>query len=297
MSENNSHKAGFVTILGKPNAGKSTLMNALIGERLSITTAKAQTTRHRIMGMISGEDFQLVYSDTPGILEPKYPLQERMMAAVHRSLEDADLVLVVMASDDAFSASDPAWDILRKIKIPWMVVLNKIDLLSKAEVEEQLQQLTGALDNQSVFPVSALQGTNVDTLFNEILTRIPVHPAYFPKDELSDRSERFFASEIIREKIFEQYKQEIPYSTEVIVESFKEEDKLIRIRAELYVERQSQKGILIGKGGAGLKKLGIESRKELESFFSKQVYLETHVKVAKDWRKQDMQLRRFGYDH
>ncbi len=301
MSEN-LHKAGFVNILGRPNVGKSTLMNALVGEKLSIITSKAQTTRHRIMGIINSPDFQVVYSDTPGIIKPKYELQNSMMRFVNNSIEDADVILFLL--DINQQVPDPEKnDLYRKTiltleqaRVPIILVLNKIDLLNKSEIAEKLPLFEGLLKNVEIIPVSALNHKNIDTLFEKILEKIPEHPPYFPKDEITDKPERFFAEEIIREKIFLNYEQEIPYSTEVAVISFKEDEKIIRISAEIFVERKSQKGIIIGKGGQSLKKVGVEARADLEAFFDKQVFLETFVKVEPDWRKKESKLSKFGYN-
>lgn len=288
-----SHKAGFVSIIGRPNVGKSTLMNKLVGENLSIITSKAQTTRHRIMGIISGDDFQIVYSDTPGLLEPKYELHKKMMSFVQVSLEDADLILLVVElgekHDEALFAR------LNHIKTPIFLVINKIDLAKGSQLEDKIAYWKTQLKTKDILPVSALHGEGIDMLLKTILENLPVHPPYYPKDDLTDKNERFFAAEIIREKIFLNYSQEIPYSTEVSIEEFKDEEKIIRIRAIIYVERDSQKGIIIGKAGASLKKVGSEARKDLEEFFSKKVFLETHVKVAENWRKQKQRLKQFGY--
>ena len=292
------HKAGFVSIVGKPNAGKSTLMNALVGERLSIITRKAQTTRHRIMGIISGEDFQIVYSDTPGIIKPEYQLQESMMRFVQSSLIDADLILWIVELGEKF---DLEMDFLRKIsqaKTPVLLILNKIDLAQGTQLQDKLQYWKDQVQDTSVsdiIPISALRGVNIDQVMEAILKRLPEHPAYFPKDALTDKPERFFAAEIIREKIFENYKKEVPYSCEVVITEFKEEEDIIRMRAEIYVERKSQKGILIGKQGTALKKVGTDARLDMEQFFQKKVFLEQFVKVEPDWRKKGKQLRRFGY--
>ncbi len=289
-----AYKAGFVSIVGKPNVGKSTLMNALIGEQLSITTPKAQTTRHRIMGILNGEDFQIVYSDTPGILEPKYALHEAMMSYVKVSLEDADLILLVVSLEDKYEPL--LFDRFKKIETPIILIINKIDLAKGSQVVDKSAHWKEKLPElQSIIPVSATAGTNVSQLLESIIQTIPEHPAYFPKDELSDKSERFFAGEIIREKIFMNYEQEVPYSTEVSITEFKEDEAIIRMRAEIFVERDSQKGIIIGKGGSALKQLGTASRKDMEFFFNKKVFLETHVKVAKNWRKEKNKLKRFGY--
>lgn len=289
-------KSGFVSIIGKPNAGKSTLMNALMGEQLSIVTPKAQTTRHRIMGMINTPDMQIVYSDTPGMLEPKYALHEAMMSFVKVSLEDADLVLLVIAWDETLE--DYFLERINKIKAPVVLILNKIDLRKKedASVEERLTFWKSKLPviKHSV-AVSAFNKKNIEQVLPIVQQSLPVHPPYFSQDEFTDRSERFFAAEIIREKIFYNYEQEIPYSAEVVIESFKEAEDIIRIRAEIYVERDSQKGILIGKGGSSLKKVGIQARKDMETFFRKKIHLETHVKVADNWRKERFKLKQFGY--
>jgi GTP-binding protein Era len=291
--ESNEHKAGYVSIIGKPNVGKSTLMNQLVGERLSIITSKAQTTRHRIMGILSGEDFQIVYSDTPGILKPEYELHQSMMKFVSSSMEDADLILFVT---DLYDEHDEQLiERLKRAKQPIILVLNKIDLAKEGQLEEKLAYWKEAFEPQQIIAISALKGKNIDKLFSSILENIPEHPAYFPKDELTDKPEKFFVEEIIREKIFTNYKKEVPYSSQVVVEAFKEDDTIIRIRAEIFVERRSQKGIIIGKGGQALKKVGIEARKDLEQFFNKQVHLETFVKVADDWRKKDRQIKQFGY--
>ncbi|NJN42308.1 MAG: GTPase Era [Flammeovirgaceae bacterium] len=287
------HKAGFVSIIGRPNVGKSTLMNKLVGENLSIITAKAQTTRHRIMGILNGEDFQIIYSDTPGLLTPKYELHKAMMSFVKVSLEDADLVLLVVEVGEKLNPLIE--EVIRKIDAPTLVIINKIDKSKKEEIDECISYWTSELKSERVIAVSALKGTKINEVFSLIKTYLPVHPEYFPKDEMTTRSERFFASEIIREKIFMNYEQEIPYSTEVGIESFKEEDQIIRIRAILFVERDSQKGILIGKGGSSLKKTGTEARKDLEAFFGKKIFLETFVKVADNWRKQRNKLAQFGY--
>lgn len=288
-------KAGFVSIIGKPNAGKSTLMNLLVGEQLSIVTPKAQTTRHRIMGMINTPEMQIVYSDTPGMLEPKYALHEAMMNFVKVSLEDADLVLLVIAWDDTIE--DYMIDRINKVKCPVVLILNKIDLAKKDEsVDEKINFWKSKFTNvQQAIAVSAAKKKNVDKILPVVQGVLPVHPPYFPQDDLTDRSERFFAAEIIREKIFYNYEQEIPYSAEVVIESFKEAEDIIRVRAQIFVERDSQKGILIGKAGSSLKKVGIEARKDMESFFRKKIHLETHVKVADNWRKERFKLKQFGY--
>ena len=290
---NSSHKAGFVSIVGKPNVGKSTLMNKLVGENLSIITAKAQTTRHRIMGILNGEDFQIVYSDTPGILEPKYALHEAMMNYVKVSLEDADVVLLVVEWAEKFDVS--VYERFKTLAAPILLLINKADLAPKADRAAIVSYWKSHLPVKNVIPVSAFNGENVDKLFPALLDLIPEHPPYFPKDELTNRSERFFASEIIREKILRNYNQEVPYSTEVGIEDFKVEENIIRVRATIFVERDSQKGIIIGKAGGSLKKVGTEARLDMEKFFGKKVFLETRVKVSADWRRQKDKLRSFGY--
>jgi GTP-binding protein Era len=287
-------KSGFVSIVGKPNVGKSSLMNRLMSENLSIITPKAQTTRHRIMGMLNGENYQVVYSDTPGILEPKYALHDAMMTYVKVSLEDADLILLVVALEDKHEPE--LFDKFRHVKTPILLVLNKTDLGKGSQVFDKVQYWKELLPAVSDFvTVSAKTGENVDTLLPKILEMMPVHPPYFPQDEYTDRSERFFASEIIREKIFLNYEQEIPYSAEVGITSFKEEPDIIRIGATIYVERDSQKGIIIGKAASSIKKVGMQARVDMEAFFQKKVFLETHVKVADNWRKQSLKLKHFGY--
>jgi GTP-binding protein Era len=288
-----SHKSGFVSIVGRPNVGKSSLMNKLVGENLSIITAKAQTTRHRIMGILNGEDFQIVYSDTPGILEPKYELQEAMMGYVKVSLDDADLILLIVELGEKYD--EHLFSIIQKIQTPILLVINKIDTAKGSQVEDKIAYWKNLIQAKEILTTSAKEGTNVGLLLDTIKKYLPEHPGYYPKDDLTDRSERFFAAEIIREKILLNYEQEIPYSSEVGIETFKEEDAIIRIRANIYVERDSQKGILIGKGGSSLKKVGTEARADLEKFFGKKVFLETHVKVADNWRKQKLKLKQFGY--
>jgi len=295
LSENQNHKSGFVNIIGKPNVGKSTLMNKLVGENVSIITSKAQTTRHRILGMLNGEDFQIVYSDTPGILKPQYQLHKSMMQFVRLSVEDADVLLLMVEVFEKIDKDllDP---ILRKTEGKIILLLNKIDLVKDPkEIEEKISMWKSYKEFDAIIPVSALKGTNLDKVFNEIINHLPIHPPYYPKDQFTDKPERFFASEILREKIFQTYKQEVPYSTEVVISEFKEDEKIIRMRAEIYVERNSQKGILIGKKGAALKKIGTEARKDMETFFGKQVFLEQYVKVEKDWRHKKNKLSQFGY--
>ena len=292
--EQSSFRSGFVSIIGKPNVGKSSLMNKLMGENISIITPKAQTTRHRIMGMLNGDDYQIVYSDTPGILEPKYSLHDAMMSYVKVSLQDADLILLVVELEDKFEKD--LFERFGRFTTPILLVINKIDLAKGSKTEDKAKHWKEHLPNiKEVLPVSAKTGQHIKELLPRILNYIPVHPPYFPTDEYTDRTERFFASEIIREKIFLNYEQEIPYSTEVSIESFKESDDIIRVSAMIYVERDSQKGIIIGKGASSIKKVGVEARKDMESFFGKKIHLETHVKVADNWRKQQQRLKQFGY--
>jgi len=289
-----SFKAGFVSIVGKPNVGKSTLANKLIGENLSIISAKAQTTRHRIMGILNSPEYQIVYSDTPGILEPKYSLHEAMMSFVKVSLEDADLILLVVALEDKFEPE--LFERFLSIQTPILLVINKIDLAKGSQVLDKATYWKEKLPNLAgIVSLSAKTGENTEQLLPKVLEFMPQHPAYFPEDEFTDRTERFFASEIIREKIFLNYEQEIPYSCEVGITSFKEEPAIIRISATIFVERDSQKGIVIGRAGSSLKKVGTDARKDMEAFFNKKVFLETHVKVAGDWRKEKSKLRYFGY--
>jgi GTPase len=287
------HKAGFVSIVGKPNAGKSTLMNRLVGESVSIVTAKAQTTRHRIMGMLNAEDFQIVYSDTPGILEPKYELQRAMMNFVKVSLEDADVILMVVDLNEKYD--EQLFLRFKTIATPILLLINKIDLGRGSSVADKVQYWQEMLSPREIIPISALTGENLDQILPAIKNILPEHPGYYPKDEFTDKSERFFASEIIREKILLNYEQEIPYSTQVSIDTFKDEEAILRISAVIYVERESQKGILIGKAGSSLKKVGTEARQDMEKFFGKKVFLETRVKVADDWRKQAGKLKHFGY--
>ncbi len=292
--EQKPFKSGFVSIVGKPNVGKSSLMNKLMGENLSIITAKAQTTRHRIMGILNGDDYQIVYSDTPGILEPRYSLHDAMMSYVKVSLDDADVILLVVELQDKFE--EDLFKRFLKMSTPIVLLLNKVDLAKGSQVEDKIKYWQENLPNaKEIIPVSALSGLNVDRILDVVKSFLPPHPPFFPQDEFTDRPERFFASEIIREKIFLNYEEEIPYSAEVAINSFKDEPDILRISAQIYVERDSQKGIIIGKGGSSLKKVGTEARRDLEAFFGKKVFLETHVKVAGNWRKEKNRLRQFGY--
>ncbi|MCF8303163.1 MAG: GTPase Era [Bacteroidales bacterium] len=290
-----SHKAGFVNIIGNPNVGKSTLMNVLVGEKLSIVTSKAQTTRHRILGIVNGDDYQIVYSDTPGILDPNYKLQKSMMQFVETAIEDADIFLMVVETGESSLNSD----ILKRINasgIPIVVALNKVDLHEQHAVEQHIDHWKTILENAEVIPISALHGFNVEAVVNALIENLPESPPYYPKDELTDRPMRFFVAEIIRKKALEQYKKEVPYSVEVIVDQYKEQADIIHINAYIYVARESQKIIIIGKGGRAIKQLGTDARKEIEEFVEKRVYLDLSVKVAKNWRDDENKLRRFGYD-
>jgi GTP-binding protein Era len=292
--ENSGHKAGFVSIVGQPNVGKSTLMNRLVGENLSIMTAKAQTTRHRIMGILNADEFQIVYSDTPGLLEPKYELHKAMMSYVKVSLEDADVVLLVVDWNETFD--EKLFAPIIRTQTPIILVINKADLSKNAaDTAAKVDYWKKLFPAAECLTVSAKNGKGVDALLPLIRKILPEHPGYFPKDEFTTRSERFFASEMIREKIFLNYEQEIPYSTEVGIESFKDEEKIIRIRAIIFVERDSQKGIIIGNKGESLKKVGTQARLDMEKFFNKKIFLETYVKVADNWRKEKNRLKQFGY--
>lgn len=290
------HKSGFVNIIGNPNVGKSTLMNALVGERLSIITSKAQTTRHRIMGIVSGEEFQIVYSDTPGILKPAYKLQESMMKFVTGAVTDADVILYVT---DTVEQSDRSAEIVGQIRqsgIPTIVVINKIDLSDPARLDALVEKWQAELPAARIVPVSARERFNLEGLFQTILELLPEGPAYYPKDTLTDKTLRFFASEIIREKILRFYDKEIPYCCEIEIESYREEPTIDRIAATIYVARESQKGILIGHKGEKLKRVGQAAREDMEQFLGKKVFLQLFVKVSEDWRNNERQLRRFGYE-
>ena len=290
------HKSGFVNIIGNPNVGKSTLMNALVGERLSIITSKAQTTRHRIMGIVSGEEFQIVYSDTPGILKPAYKLQESMMKFVTGAVTDADVILYVT---DTVEQSDRSSGIIGQIRqsgIPTIVVINKIDLSDPARLDALVDKWQAELPAARIVPVSARERFNLEGLFQTILELLPEGPAYYPKDTLTDKTLRFFASEIIREKILRFYDKEIPYCCEIEIESYREEPTIDRIAATIYVARESQKGILIGHKGEKLKRVGQAAREDMEQFLGKKVFLQLFVKVSEDWRNNERQLRRFGYE-
>ncbi|NVJ84970.1 MAG: GTPase Era [Algoriphagus sp.] len=291
-----SHQAGFVNIIGKPNVGKSTLMNILVGEPISIISPKSQTTRHRILGLTNADNYQIVFSDTPGMLKPQYELHKSMMSFVNLSLEDADIILFVTDLFETDAEIEQIIDRINQSGVPILLVINKIDLAKEGQLEEVTNYWTSRLKADTVIPISALENFNTERIMQEILDRLPEHPPFYDKEELTDRPERFFASEIIREKIFKNYKKEIPYSTEVVIEDFHESPDIIRMRANIFVERNSQKGIIIGEKGKMLKKVGIEARQDLETFFGKKVHLETFVKVEPDWRKNKNKLRKFGYD-
>ncbi|QBA64955.1 GTPase Era [Muriicola soli] len=289
------HKAGFVNIIGNPNVGKSTLMNAFIGEKLSIITSKAQTTRHRILGIVNGDDFQMILSDTPGIIKPAYELQSAMMDFVKSAFEDADVLLYMVEIGERALKDESFFSRLKESKIPVLLLLNKIDTADQALLEEQVQYWQEQLPEAELHPISALTNFNVKNVFERIVALLPEAPPYFPKDQLTDRPERFFVNETIREKILKHYKKEIPYAVEIETEEFLEAEDIIRISAVIMVERNSQKGILIGHKGSALKRVGVEARKDLEQFFGKQVHIELYVKVNKNWRSNSNQLKRFGY--
>ncbi len=291
-----AHKAGFVNIIGNPNVGKSTLMNAFVGEKLSIITSKAQTTRHRILGIVNGEDFQVILSDTPGIIKPAYDLQQSMMDFVKSAFEDADILIYMVEIGEQALKDEAFFKKIVNSQIPVLLLLNKIDTSNQEQLEEQVQLWTEKVPNAEIYPISALQGFNVSEVFNRIVELLPESPAFYPKDQLTDKPERFFVNEIIREKILMHYKKEIPYSVEIDTEEFFEEEEIIRMRSIIMVERETQKGIIIGHKGAALKRVGVEARKDLEKFFGKQVHLELYVKVNKNWRNDARQLKRFGYN-
>lgn len=290
-----SHKAGFVSLVGKPNVGKSTLMNALVGEKLSIVTPKAQTTRHQILGIVNEAEYQIVFSDTPGVIKPVYGMQESMMNFVNGSLVDADIILFVTDINEKYDESD-VLEKLSKTTSPIAVIVNKIDKSTEEFVKEKIEYWQNTLKPQAVFAVSALHDHNIPAVMQFIMDNLPEHPAYYDKDVLTDRTERFFVSEIIREKIFKLYEKEIPYSTEVLITGFKDEPKIVRISSEIIVERDSQKNIIIGKAGEMLKKVGTYARKDMEEFLQKKVFLEMFVKVIPDWRNRKNYLKRFGYE-
>ena len=289
------HKSGFVNIIGNPNVGKSTLMNAMVGERLSIITPKAQTTRHRIFGILNEPEYQIVFSDTPGVIQPAYKMQEHMMKFVSDAFEDADVFLYLVEPGDRALKDEGFFQKLATTSIPVLLIVNKIDTTTQEALEEEVGYWKTSLPNAEIIPISALEGANTDYLLSRLKELVPLSPPYFDKDALTDKTERFFVSEIIREQILLNYKKEIPYSVEVDVEEFKEDQDIIRMRCIIYVARDSQKGIIIGHKGSRLKAVGIGARKQLEAFFAKKVHVETFVKVKKNWRDNDLQLKRFGY--
>jgi GTP-binding protein Era len=291
-----THKAGFVNIIGNPNVGKSTLMNAFVGERLSIITSKAQTTRHRILGIVNGEDFQVVLSDTPGIIKPAYEMQKSMMDFVKSAFEDADVLIYMVEIGEKELKDEDFFNKIIHSKIPVLLLLNKIDKSNQEQLEEQIDLWRAKVPNAEIFPISALENFNVKEVFDRILQLLPQSPPYYPKDALTDKPERFFVNETIREKILLNYDKEIPYAVEIETEEFLEDDKIIRIRSVIMVERDTQKGIIIGHKGSALKKVGMQAREDLEQFFGKQIHIELYVKVNKDWRSNAYQLRRFGYN-
>ncbi|AUP78666.1 GTPase Era [Flavivirga eckloniae] len=291
-----SHKAGFVNIIGNPNVGKSTLMNAFVGEKLSIITSKAQTTRHRILGIVNGDDFQVVFSDTPGIIKPAYELQESMMGFVKSAFEDADVLLYMVEIGEQTLKDEAFFKKITSSKIPVLLLLNKIDQSDQGQLEAQVQLWAEKVPNAEIIPISALEGFQVNEVFDRIVELLPESPPFYPKDQLTDKPERFFINESIREKILLHYKKEIPYAVEVDTEEFLEEENIIRIRSVIMVERETQKGIIIGHKGSALKRVGVEARKDLEKFFGKQIHIELYVKVNKNWRSNQNQLKRFGYN-
>lgn len=288
------HKAGYVNIIGKPNAGKSTLCNALVGEQLSIITPKASTTRHRILGIVNTDEYQVVFSDTPGIIEPAYKLHESMMSAVRDSIDDAD-VLIVLVDVTNYELNEEHLKLIAAAKSPVILMVNKVDLSEPSKVASVIRELSEKINPKEVFAISAINGVNADSLLKTIVSYLPVHEPYYPKDQLTDRNTRFFVSEMIREKIFNNYEKEIPYSTEVIVHDYKEEANIDKIYAYIIVERDSQKGIIVGKNGEGIKKIGMEARKDIETFIQKKVFLDLRVKVEENWRKNELKLKRWGY--
>ena len=289
------HRSGFINIIGNPNVGKSTLMNNLVGEKLSIITSKAQTTRHRILGIVNGDNFQLIFSDTPGIIKPSYELQDSMMDFVKSALEDADVLLYMLEIGEKSIKDSEVHDKIQSAKIPTIILLNKIDLSTQEDIKNQINIWSNQYPDTEIYPVSALNNFNTEKVINRIIELIPESPPYFPKDQLTDKPERFFVNEKLREKILLYYNKEIPYSVEVQTEEFKEEESIIRIRSLILVERESQKGIIIGHNGVALKKIGSKARIDLEKFFGKKIFIELHVKVSKNWRSNSNELRKFGY--
>ena len=291
------HKAGFVSIVGNPNVGKSTLMNAWVGEKLSIITSKAQTTRHRILGILNAEDYQLVLSDTPGVIKPSYEMQSSMMDFVKTALEDADILIYMLEIGEKQMKDEQLFGKIQRLSIPVIVLINKIDTADQASLVASVEHWQGQFPKAKVFPISAITGFSVQEVLDYLISLLPPSPPYFPKDQMTDKSERFFVNEAVREQILKYYDKEVPYAVEVLTEEFKEEEKIIKIRSVIMVERETQKGILIGHKGGALKKVGIGARKKLQAFFEKKVHLELYVKVNKDWRSNERQLKRFGYKY
>ena len=289
------HKSGFINIIGNPNVGKSTLANAMVEKKLSIITPKSQTTRHRILGIVNDKNYQMIFSDTPGIIKPAHKLHESMMDFVKITFEDADIIIYVVEFKDYELRNKNLENKINSLKVPLLLVINKIDCIDQIKLESEIKHWKKVLPNSEIWPISALENFNISELKSRLIDILPVGPAYFPKDQLTDKPERFFVNEIIREKILKNYKKEIPYSIEVLTDEFKDEDKIIKIRSIIIVERDSQKGIIIGHKGNAIKKIGTESRKEMEKFFDKKIFLELAVKVNKNWRSNDTQLKRFGY--
>ena len=290
------HKAGYVNIIGNPNVGKSTLMNALIGQKLSIITNKAQTTRHRILGILNEKRYQIVFSDTPGVIKPVYKLQENMMNFVHSAFQDADILIYMIEIGEKGLKDEKLFERLKKTSIPIIVLLNKIDLAEQDFVAQEIEKWSAELPNAQLLPISALNNFNLDVIKDKLVDLLPISPPYYEKDAITDKSERFFIEEIIREKILKHYKKEIPYCVQIEVEEFFEEEEIIKIRAIIYVMRESQKGIIIGHQGLGLKRIGTESRRDIERMLDKKVFLATPVKVKKNWRNDNQQLKKFGYE-
>ena len=292
-----AHKAGFVSIVGNPNVGKSTLMNAWVGEKLSIITPKAQTTRHRILGILNADNYQLVLSDTPGVIKPSYEMQSSMMDFVKTALEDADILIYMLEIGEKQMKDEQLFEKIQRLSIPVIVLINKIDTADQTSLVASVEHWQGQFPKAKVFPISAITGFSVQEVLDYLISLLPPSPPYFPKDQMTDKSERFFVNEAVREQILKYYDKEVPYAVEVLTEEFKEEEKIIKIRSVINVERETQKGILIGHKGGALKKVGVGARKKLQAFFEKKIHLELYVKVNKDWRSNERQLKRFGYKY
>jgi len=291
-----THKSGFINIIGNPNVGKSTLSNIMVGKKLSIISHKSQTTRHRILGIVNDDNYQMIFSDTPGILKPAHKLHESMMDSIKMTFEDADIIMYVVEYKDYDLRNSKLINKIKSSKVPLLLIINKIDSIDQQKLDNEIEHWNEVLPNAEIWPISAIENFNVNELKNRLIDILPTGPAYFPKDQLSDKPERFFVNEIIREKILINFKKEIPYSVEVVTESFEEELKIIKIRSIIMVERNSQKGIIIGHKGEAIKKIGTQSRIDIESFFNKKVFLDLQVKVNKNWRSSDSELKRFGYN-